>query len=45
MATLVFDIETSALSPDVLDEDQQAYLFRELDSLEDPEAKESAAST
>ena len=40
MATLVFDIETSALSPDVLDEDQQAYLFRELDSLEDPEAKE-----
>jgi 3'-5' exonuclease len=29
MATLVFDIETSALPPDIFDEAQQEYLFRE----------------
>jgi hypothetical protein len=28
MATIVFDIETSALPPDHFDEAQQAYLFQ-----------------
>ena len=44
MATLVFDIETSALPADSLDEDQQAYLFRELDSMEDPVEREKRRS-
>jgi hypothetical protein len=38
MATLVFDIETSALPPDAFDDSQQEYLFRELQTL--PEGPE-----
>jgi 3'-5' exonuclease len=39
MATLVFDIETSAQPIDNFDEAQQEYLFREADKLADPAAK------
>jgi DNA polymerase elongation subunit (family B) len=39
MATLVFDIETSALPIDNFDEAQQEYLFREANRLPDPVAK------
>lgn len=35
MATLVFDIETSALPPENFDEVQQEYLFRDAERLED----------
>lgn len=41
MATLVFDIETSALPVEHFDEEQREYLFREADNLADPEAKEA----
>jgi DNA polymerase elongation subunit (family B) len=36
MATLVFDIETSALPPEMFDEVQQEYLFRDAEKLPDP---------
>ena len=39
MATLVFDIETSAQPVENFDETQQEYLFREADKLADPGAK------
>jgi hypothetical protein len=39
MATLVFDIETSALPLENFDEAQQEYLFREADKLGDAPAK------
>src|SRR4051812_41608102 len=39
MATLIFDIETSALPIDQFDEAQQEYLFREANKLPDPVAK------
>jgi len=39
MATLVFDIETSAQPVENFDEAQQDYLFREADKLADPNAK------
>jgi hypothetical protein len=39
MATLVFDIETSAQPVENFDETQQEYLFREADKLADPAAK------
>src|ERR1035437_7536170 len=39
MATLVFDIETSALPLENFDEAQQEYLFREADKLGDATAK------
>ena len=35
MATLVFDIETSALPPESFDEAQQEYLFRDCERIED----------
>jgi DNA polymerase elongation subunit (family B) len=35
MATLVFDIETSALPPEAFDEVQQEYLFRDCERIED----------
>ncbi len=41
MATLVFDIETTALKLDAFDEAQQEYLFREAEKLEDPVAREA----
>jgi DNA polymerase elongation subunit (family B) len=41
MATLVFDIETSALPLDRFDEAQQEYLFRELERLPDATAREN----
>ena len=40
MATLVFDIETSALPPETFDEVQQEYLFREANKLADPAERE-----
>jgi 3'-5' exonuclease len=40
MATLVFDIETSALPPDLFDEAQQEYLFRDAARIEDPAERE-----
>ena len=40
MATLVFDIETSALPLENFDEAQQEYLFREANKLEDGPARE-----
>ena len=40
MATLVFDIETSALPPETFDEVQQEYLFRDATKLEDPAERE-----
>ncbi len=39
MATLVFDIETTAQPVDNFDQTQQEYLFREADKLTDPVAK------
>jgi DNA polymerase elongation subunit (family B) len=41
MATLVFDIETSALPLDTFDEAQQEYLFRETEKIADAIAKEA----
>jgi DNA polymerase elongation subunit (family B) len=41
MATLVFDIETSALPLEQFDEAQQGYLFRETEKIEDAVAKEA----
>jgi 3'-5' exonuclease len=41
MATLVFDIETSALPLDTFDEAQQEYLFRETEKIADGIAKEA----
>jgi hypothetical protein len=41
MATLVFDIETSALSLDNFDEAQQEYLFREAEKIADEPARET----
>lgn len=41
MATLVFDIETSAVSKDQLDEDQLEYLFRPAERLTDETEKEA----
>jgi DNA polymerase elongation subunit (family B) len=40
MATLIFDIETSALPLEQFDEAQQEYLFRECQKIEDPAARE-----
>jgi hypothetical protein len=40
MATLVFDIETSALPVEQFDDSQQEYLFREATRLEDPAARD-----
>ena len=39
MATIIFDIETSALPLDNFDETQQDYLFREAEKLADESAK------
>lgn len=41
MATLVFDIETSALPLDAFDEAQQEYLLRDTESLPDEAAKQA----
>jgi DNA polymerase elongation subunit (family B) len=41
MATLVFDIETTAQPLENFDEAQQEYLFRETEKIEDPTAKEA----
>ena len=41
MATLVFDIETSALPLELFDEAQQEYLFREAEKIDDAVAKEA----
>jgi DNA polymerase elongation subunit (family B) len=41
MATLVFDIETSALPLELFDEAQQEYLFRETEKIDDAIAKEA----
>ena len=41
MATLVFDIETSALPVEQFDEAQQEYLFRETEKIEDAVAKQA----
>ena len=41
MATLVFDIETSALPIEQFDEAQREYLFREATNLEDPAEREA----
>jgi DNA polymerase elongation subunit (family B) len=41
MATLVFDIETSAQPVENFDAAQQEYLFREADKLADPAAKDA----
>jgi 3'-5' exonuclease len=41
MATIVFDIETSALPLENFDEVQQEYLFRELEKIEDEVAREA----
>jgi DNA polymerase elongation subunit (family B) len=41
MATLVFDIETSALPTEIFDEAQQEYLFRDLEKIEDLTAREA----
>jgi hypothetical protein len=43
MATLIFDIETSALPLDRLDEAQQEYLFRECGRIVDEAGRERAA--
>jgi len=40
MATLVFDIETSAVPVDTFDETQQEYLFRELQKIPDETERE-----
>ena len=39
MATLVFDIETSALPREYLDESQQEYIFRSAENLESEEER------
>ena len=47
MATLVFDIETTAHDPDDLDEAQREYLFRDaskLSNVEEKAAKEEQIS-
>jgi len=41
MATLIFDIETSALALDNFDEAQQEYLFREAEKMADGPARET----
>jgi 3'-5' exonuclease len=41
MATLVFDIETSALPPEGFDEAQREYLFREAEKLPEETAREA----
>lgn len=41
MAKLVFDIETSSLPLEQLDETQREYLFRDAEKLTDPEAREA----
>jgi DNA polymerase elongation subunit (family B) len=41
MATLVFDIETSALPLELFDEAQQEYLFRETEKIDDAIAKQA----
>ena len=41
MATIVFDIETSALALENFDEAQQEYLFREADKLAEEADKEA----
>src|SRR5512139_1151457 len=41
MATLIFDIETSALPADHLDEAQQEYLFRECGRIKDEAGREA----
>lgn len=41
MATIVFDIETSALPPGTFDEAQQEYLFREAEKIADEPARET----
>jgi DNA polymerase elongation subunit (family B) len=41
MATLVFDIETSALPVETFDETQQEYLFRELQKIPDATERET----
>jgi DNA polymerase elongation subunit (family B) len=41
MATLVFDIETTAQPLENFDEAQREYLFRETEKIEDPTAKEA----
>jgi 3'-5' exonuclease len=41
MATLIFDIETSALPLDTFDEAQQEYLFREAEKIADGPARET----
>lgn len=41
MATLVFDIETSALPIDHFDETQQEYLFRDANKIPDPLARKT----
>lgn len=41
MATLVFDIETSAQPVENFDEAQQEYLFRETEKIEDPAGREA----
>lgn len=40
MATLIFDIETSALPPEAFDDVQQEYLFRDAARIEDPAERE-----
>jgi 3'-5' exonuclease len=44
MATLVFDIETSALPVGFLDETQQEYLFRDADKLAEPDQRQARRS-
>ena len=41
MATLIFDIETSALPLENFDEAQQEYLFREAEKIADEPARET----
>src|ERR1700690_1229744 len=41
VATIVFDIETSALPPDTFDEAQREYLFREAEKIADEPARET----
>ncbi len=44
MATLVFDIETSALPIENFDEAQQEYLFRDANKISDPAARDARRS-
>jgi hypothetical protein len=41
MATIVFDIETSALPPENFDDAQREYLFREAEKIADEPARET----